>query len=76
MARTGLILIGFLVVLSGCTAVQTAFVDGGIKKAQDTFDTASRAKKAALCAMSVGAYHRSNTAAERGAIDTLCDPDK
>ena len=70
------IILFLFLALGACTAASTAFVDMGIKKAQDAFDTAAKAKKATLCAMSVGAYHRANTAAERAAIDVLCDPDQ
>ena len=61
-----------LLVLSGCTLAQKAIVGQAISIAQDSKDTEAEVLKAALCAISVGAYHRLNTASEKQAIDTLC----
>ena len=63
-----------LLALGACTTAQKAFVDVGIEKTQDGFDTTARVLKADTCAMSLGAYHRVNTEEEKAALDVLCNP--
>ncbi len=44
----------------------------GITHARQAKDTEATVLKAAVCAMSIGAYHRANTVAEQRALDVLC----
>lgn len=68
--RTGLVLGALL--LSGCTAAQTAALGQGIEAARQAKDAEAAALKAAVCAMSIGAYHRVNNDEEKRALDVLC----
>lgn len=60
------------VLLSACTPGQTAALGQGLEAARRAKDAEAAALKAALCAMSVGAYHRVNNDLEQRAIDALC----
>ena len=60
------------VFLAGCTSTQQLYVERGVLGAQSAKDTEGRVLKATVCAMSIGAYHRINTAREREALDVLC----
>ena len=66
----GLLLGAFF--LTGCTAAQRAAVDQGITAARQAKDAEAETLKAAVCAMSIGAYHRVNNDDERRALDVLC----
>ncbi len=57
-----------LLLSSGCAG----FVDRAIDKGQRIKDDEAQGLKAAVCAMSIGAYHRQNTVDERAALDVLC----
>jgi hypothetical protein len=58
--------------LFACDPAQRIAVEDGIERAQQAKDAEARVLKASLCAMSIGAYHRINGAAERRALDVLC----
>ncbi len=58
--------------MSACTSVQQAAVGQGVEKIRQAMDTEAEILKAGVCAMSVGASHRVNTATERRALDVLC----
>ena len=58
--------------LAGCTGLQKAVLDQGIEAARQAKDAEAETLKAAVCAMSIGAYHRANTEIERRALDVLC----
>ncbi len=58
--------------LAGCTAAQQAAVGQGVDEIRRTKDLEAEVLKASVCAMSVGAYHRVNSDAERRALDVLC----
>lgn len=58
--------------LTGCTAAQQAAFNQGVEHARAAKDTEAEALKAAVCAMSIGAYHRVNSDAEQRALDVLC----
>ena len=63
----------FLVILlAACTPAQQVALEGGIEAAQRAKDAEGRVLKSALCAMSIGAYHRLNSDLERRALDVLC----
>ena len=68
--HAGLLLGAFL--LSGCTAAQRAALDHGVEAARQAKDSEAESLKAAVCAMSIGAYHRVNNDAEKRALDVLC----
>lgn len=70
-----LILAALALLLGACTLEQQAIVEAGTAQKKAYSDTEARALKAALCAQTVGAYFRINTAAERSAIAVLCNPD-
>ena len=61
-----------VLVLSGCTGAQQAVVSAGVVKAQQTNDTIAVGLTKALCGMTIGAYHRALSDAERRAVTTLC----
>ncbi len=65
-------LLGVFFLVAACTPVQQAIVDRGVENARAAKDTEAEILKASLCAMSLGAYHRANNAAERRALDVLC----
>lgn len=58
--------------LGGCSPAQQLALGQGVAAARDLKDAEAEALKAAVCAMSLGAYHRRNTADERRALDVLC----
>lgn len=58
--------------LGGCSSPQQLALTHGVAVARDAKDTEAEMLKAAVCAMSLGAYHRLNTAVERSALDVLC----
>ena len=68
-------LLGAVFFVAACTPVQQAIVDRGVEKARAAKDAEAEVLKASLCAMSLGAYHRVNDAAERRALDALCGGD-
>ena len=66
-------LAGVLVLLlGGCTATQRALVDYTIDAGRQAKDAEADVLRAAVCAMSIGAYHRQLSDAERQAMDMLC----
>ena len=58
--------------LSGCTAAQRAAIDYTIDSGQQAKDAEADILKAAVCAMSIGAYHRQLSDAEKQAMNVLC----
>jgi hypothetical protein len=58
--------------LAGCTAAQQAVVAQGVERIRQTKDAEAEVLKASVCAMSLGAYHRVNSDAEKRALDVLC----
>jgi len=58
--------------LSGCTAAQKMAIGQGVEAARQAKDTEAEILKVAVCAMSIGAYHRVNSNQERRALDVLC----
>ena len=58
--------------LAACTPAQQVALEGGMEAARRAKDAEARALKGALCAMSLGAYHRLNGDLERRALDVLC----
>ena len=58
--------------LAGCTTAQRAAVGQGVEHLRQAKDTEAEALKASVCAISIGAYHRVNSPAERRALDVLC----
>ena len=66
----GLLLGAFF--LTACTGTQKAVVGQGLETARQAKDAEAATLKAAVCAMSIGAYHRANTDIERRALDVLC----
>lgn len=60
------------VFVSSCTTAQTAAIGQGIEAARRAKDTEAAALKVAVCAMSIGAYHRVNNDQEKRALDVLC----
>ena len=58
--------------LAGCTGPQKTFLNQGVEAARQAKDSEAETLKAAVCAMSIGAYHRTNTDIERRALDVLC----
>ncbi len=58
--------------LAGCTPAQQAVVGQGIQHVRQAKDAEAEVLKASVCAMSLGAYHRVNSDAERRALDVLC----
>ena len=65
-------LLGAVFLVAACTPVQQAAVGQGVENIRATKDAEADILKASVCAMSVGAYHRVNTATERRALDVLC----
>ncbi len=63
-----------LLLLGGCTAQQAGYLEAKTQQIRAAHDTSAKGLKAGLCAMSLGAYHRNNTAAEKAALDVFCDP--
>jgi len=59
--------------LAGCTPASQAGLARGVAAARQAKDAEAETLKAAVCAMSIGAYHRVNSDAERRALDVLCD---
>ena len=66
----GLLLGAFF--LAGCTGAQRAVLGQGVTAARQAKDAEAETLKAAVCAMSIGAYHRTNNDDERRALDVLC----
>ena len=58
--------------LAACTPAQQFALEGGLEGARQAKDAEARLLKSALCAMSIGAYHRLNSDLERRALDVLC----
>lgn len=58
--------------LGGCSSAQQLALTQSVTAARDAKDAEAETLKAAVCAMSLGAYHRRNTADERRALDVLC----
>ncbi len=71
-ARTVAGLLLGAIFLTACTSAQKAIVDQGLDAARQAKDAEAETLKAAVCAMSIGAYHRANTDIERRALDVLC----
>lgn len=69
-ALAGLLLGAFF--LAGCTAAQHAVVALGVERVRQAKDAEARVLKVSVCAMSLGAYYRVNTDAERRALGLLC----
>ena len=75
MRRNDIMLLGGLLAafsLAGCTTAQRAAVGQGVEHVRQAKDTKAEARKASVCAISIGAYHRVNNPAERRALDVLC----
>ena len=68
--RVGILLGIFFV--SGCTTAQKAILAQGVESARQAKDSEAAILKASVCAMSIGAYHRTNSDIERRALDVLC----
>ena len=58
--------------LAACTPAQQVALEGGVEAAQRAKDAEGRVLKSAVCAMSIGAYHRLKSDLERRALDVLC----
>ena len=58
--------------LAACTTAQNVVLGQGVEKIRQAKDSEAGVLKASVCAMSIGAYHRVNSAAERRALDVLC----
>ena len=58
--------------LAACTPAQQVALEGGREAARRAKDAEGRVLKNAVCAMSIGAYHRLNSDLERRALDVLC----
>ena len=65
-------LLGAFLLLPACTSAQRAVIGQGVEKIRQAKDAEAEVLKASVCAMSIGAYHRVNTATERRALDVLC----
>ena len=66
-------LAGVLVLLlAGCTGAQRAAIDYAIDSGKQGKDAEADLLKAAVCAMSIGAYHRQLSDGEKQAMDMLC----
>ena len=66
----GLLLGAFL--MAGCTTAQKAALGQGVAAARQAKDSEADILKAGVCAMSIGAYHRTNNDLEKRALDVLC----
>ncbi len=66
----GLLLGAFL--LAGCTTAQKAALGQGVAAVRQAKDSEAEVLKASVCAMSIGAYHRTNNDLEKRALDVLC----
>ena len=58
--------------MAGCTTAQKAALGQGVEAVRQAKDTEADVLKASLCAMSIGAYHRTNNVTEKRALDVLC----
>lgn len=58
--------------LAGCGAAGEAALERGAAAVRQAKDAEAEALKAAVCAMSLGAYYRVNDAIERRALAALC----
>ena len=58
--------------LAGCSGAQRAAIDYTIDAGRQAKDAEADILKAAVCAMSIGAYHRQLSDAEKQAMDVLC----
>lgn len=61
--------------LGACTAQQAAVVDLVTEKVKATNDTAARTLIQSTCGMTVGAYNRLESPADRRGVDMLCGGD-
>ncbi len=58
--------------MAGCTTAQKAALGQGVEAVRQAKDTEADILKAGVCAMSIGAYHRTNNDTEKRALDVLC----
>ena len=61
--------------LGACTAQQAGYLETKTKQIQATHDTTAKGLIAAVCAMSVGAYHRLGSPLAKRGVDSLCGGD-
>ena len=65
-------LLGAVFFVAGCTPVQQTVIGHSVENIRAAKDAEADILKASVCAMSIGAYHRVNSATERRALDVLC----
>ncbi len=70
--RKGIFLCVVLVALSGCASQIAGYAAAGREELESFNDATGRGLKAAPCAMTVGAYHRTANPHEQEAIACLC----
>ena len=64
--------IALALLLGACSAQQAALVDLNVAKVQAAHDLTARTLVDSVCAMSVGAYNRLGSPADRRGVDLLC----
>ena len=65
-------LLGSVFFVAACTPVQQTVIGHNVENIRAAKDAEADILKASVCAMSIGAYHRVNSATERRALDVLC----
>lgn len=69
-----ILILGFLILISGCTPAAKAFIWASVDQVKDTADTGAFVFTNAPCGMTLGAYFRlSNPVIKKGAR-LMCDP--
>ena len=61
-----------LIILTGCTAAQKAYLGFAIESVKDTKDTIASGLIASMCGISVGAYYRLKNPTHKEGIRKLC----